>query len=388
MRDKALKKIMLSELEIFGYKTFVRPYAFQFSDPEDSHLQMMSWAAKIDNSPFLKFLMRKFFCYEDKGLEATIGNLHIKNPVGLAGGFDKDGKFASILPYVGFGFFEVGTITQKAWPRRARPRIKRFPDYESAANWMGFPGEGVDAIIPRIANYNGNVPLLANFGATADVVASDVDAAIGAYVECYRKLKPYAKYFVVNKSSPNTTGLRQLSLSGILEALEHEDENLMANLWIKIAPDSSAPEKTIYQELDELIEMHSRFNYSGLIAANTTIDNNLRDMLGMRDSEGNFIGGASGDVALFKTMPIIRYLHRNAPHIPKIAVGGIKNPGIAIDYIKSGASALEVMTPLFYQGPALPRFLNEGIANYMKKEGVRNYTELIGTSVSPNKTMV
>lgn len=378
---------MLSALEIFLFKNFVRPGLFELSDPEDAHFAMVNLAAKAQNSALLKFLMRKFFCYEDAGLEADVGNLHLKNPVGLAGGFDKDGRFASMLPYVGFGFSEVGTITQKAWPGRARPRIARFPDYESAANWMGFPGESADAVIPRIANYNGNIPLLANFGATADVVA-DVDTAIAAYVECYRKLKPYFRHFVVNKSSPNTTGLRQLSLEGILLALLEEDPGIMPNLWIKIAPDSSSPEKTVFQELDELIEMHSRFGYAGLIAANTTTDNYLRDMLGTRDEQGAFRGGVSGDLVIAKTMPIIRYLQRNAPEIPKIAVGGIKNPGIAIDYIRSGAHALEVMTPLFYQGPALARYLNEGIANYLRKEGVKNYTELIGTSVSPNRTMV
>jgi len=283
--------------------------------------------------------------------ERTVFGLKFPNPVGLAAGMDKNAVALPAWEALGFGFAEVGTITAKAQPGNPQPRLFRYPEIEALINRMGFNNDGADAVAERLDRLKSSgrwphIPVGINLGKSKVTELADAPAD---YLHSYRALLPYGDYFVVNVSSPNTPGLRELqdkdALSGIIRALRDHDST--KPLLVKIAPDLNAP------QLDAILELTDSENLSGLIATNTTLDHS--EVPAGRDETG----GLSGAPLRCRAGDVLRVLCAGTKR-PVIASGGIMSGDDARTRLAMGAALTQIYTGFVYRGPQLIREIVQG----------------------------
>ena len=283
---------------------------------------------KLSNSPF-------YF----KGLE-------FKNRLGIAAGLDKNGDFIDSLGALGFGFIEVGTVTPKPQYGNSKPRVFRFPDQEAIVNRLGFNNKGVDYLVERAKSRKYLGVLGINIGANKD---SKGQKRIDDYIECFKKVSPFADYISVNISSPNTPDLRSLhskeNFLPLFEAIKNarELERFHNPIFIKLSPDEE--QHTIF----EITEAIKDFNFDGVIASNTTVEkSNL-----IVSTDADYSGGLSGKPLLTKSNDLLNLVHANEPELLKIGVGGVHNKESFDIKLKNGASLVQIYTSFIYQGPEI-----------------------------------
>ena len=323
--------------------------------PESAHYLVFSLIKFAFKIPGLNLVFKNNFIIKDHRLERNLWGITFKNPVGLAAGLDKDAELVNELGDMGFGFIEIGTVTPKPQPGNPKPRLFRLKQDKALINRMGFNNKGVDHAISKLKNSRKNLIVGGNIGKNK---ITPNDQAVNDYITCYNKLYPYVDYFVVNVSSPNTPGLRELQekepLKKLLQALI--DRNLQQEkpkpVLLKIAPDLN------FHQLDDIVEIIKEINLDGVIATNTTIQ---RTGLSMSDEYISEIGdgGLSGQPLKNRSNEIISYLHSKIPDVPIIGVGGIMQPEDAIEKIKAGASLVQIYTGFIYEGPELVRRINK-----------------------------
>ena len=339
------------------YKFFIRPILFLIR-PENVHHFTFRFLKIISAVPGVKPLLRRLFDFQHPKLERKILGLTFKNPVGLAAGFDKDAKLIDELACFGFGFIEIGTVTPKPQIGNEKPRLFRLPQDQALINRMGFNNEGVLAAIERLKKRSADVLVGGNIGknkTTLNEQASD------DYGYCFESLYPYVDYFVVNVSSPNTPGLRDLQEKEPLRKLLMHVKSLNAKkekakpVLLKIAPDLSG------EQLDDVIEIIKATDTDGVIATNTTLS---RDNL-MTDTElvtQIGAGGLSGKPLSDKSTEVIRYLRKALGHgFPIIGVGGIMSPQDAIEKLNAGADLIQVYTGFVYEGPGFVKRISRAM---------------------------
>ena len=329
--------------------------------PESIHYWAMSrlqWAYK---QPLLRKWMRKSFSLTDKRLERTLWGLTFPNPVGLAAGFDKDARFTDELACLGFGFVEIGTVTPRAQPGNPQPRLFRLPDDSALINRMGFNNGGAEAAAARLRVREENLIIGGNIGKNKDTPNEE---AVNDYVAAFKMLFPVVDYFVVNVSSPNTPGLRELQdkepLTALLNTLQtlNKEQASPKPLLLKIAPDLTD------SQLDDIISIVKTTGIDGLVATNTTID---RSGLATPNEETEKIGagGLSGKPLRQRATEIVKYLHQQSNgSFPIIAAGGIFTAEDAIEKINAGATLVQVYTGFIYEGPAIAKNICEGILSH------------------------
>lgn len=301
--------------------------------------------------------------YEPKGdhLSRELFGLTFKNPVGLAAGFDKDGKHYEAMSHLGFGFIEIGTVTPKPQIGNPQPRLFRLPKDEALINRMGFNNEGVEALVERLKKGKPeNIIIGGNIGKNK---VTPNEQATQDYAYCFNALFPYVDYFVVNVSSPNTPGLRELQekepltkLLGMLQVLNISTA-APKPILLKIAPDLTN------EQLDDIIEIVGQTNIAGIIAANTTIDRSrLQTPTSKIEKIGN--GGLSGQPVKSRATEVIQYLSQKSDgELPIIAVGGIASAKDAKEKLDAGASLVQVYTGLVYEGPGLIKKICSGLSS-------------------------
>ena len=340
------------------YKYLLKPILFGL-DPEKAHhltIKLLNFSLLI---PGVKWLFKSLYDSNEKELEREVFGLKFKNPVGLAAGFDKDGKYYESMSHLGFGFIEIGTVTPVGQDGNAQPRLFRLPQDEALINRMGFNNEGVDAMVERLKNRKKSDLIIGgNIG--KNKITPNEDAA-SDYHKSFHALFPYVDYFVVNVSSPNTPGLRELQekepltqLLSSLQALNYQKEKSKPIL-LKIAPDLTD------EQLDDIIEICEATKLDGLIISNTTI---TREDLNTDTAEVDRIGngGLSGAPVEHKSTEIIRYVsNKTQGKIPIIGVGGIQSSEDAKAKLEAGATLVQIYSGLVYQGPGLVRKINKGL---------------------------
>jgi len=296
---------------------------------------------------------------------STMG-LSFANPIGLAAGFDKDGRALAGLAALGFGFIEVGTVTPRTQPGNPTPRLFRLPAERALINRLGFNNAGIDALVKRLAAHRHRVPIGVNIGKNRD---TPLTRAVDDYRLAFAAVAPYADYVTVNLSSPNTPGLRTLQepelARQLLGALK-EDQRAWARtsgrqvpIAVKIAPDF-APEA-----LDALIGVLQEVACEAVIATNTTLS---RPMLAQTRT-GLEQGGLSGAPLAPLAQDVISRVFKRLPGIPIIGVGGIFDAGDAWDRLVAGASLVQIYTGLVYEGPGLVRAIARGLATRVRDSG-------------------
>jgi dihydroorotate dehydrogenase len=278
-------------------------------------------------------------------------DLSFSNPIGLAAGLDKNGDYIDALGELGFGFLEVGTITPRPQVGNPKPRLFRLPEHRAIINRMGFNNKGVDYLLDRVRKSSYSGVLGINIGKNFD---TPNERAVDDYLVCLRKVYPHADYIVVNISSPNTKGLRDLqheeSLRDLLSQLVACQETLSKSLgkliplFVKIAPDLSE------QELIAIAKLVSEVGVQGLVATNTTIDKSTVN----QSQHGEEAGGLSGAVLSARAREVVSTLRTAVgPDFPIIGVGGVMSGEDAQLMIAAGANLVQVYSGFVYEGPAL-----------------------------------
>ena len=319
---------------------------FFILDPEQSH----DWALTLLSCSWFWRIVA-FFKPKLVTQAFELWGLRFPNRLGLAAGLDKDGECLDAWFALGFGFVEVGTVTPKAQPGNPKPRLFRLVGASAIINRMGFNNRGVDHLVENLKRRHLPGIVGVNIGKNKD---TPLENALDDYRICLTKVYPYADYVVINISSPNTPGLRELQnaeyLDGLLAGLKTEQVALEQQtqrrvpLLVKIAPDLSDDE--LYSLADSL--MHHQID--GVIATNTTLDRS--QVLAYKESEE--AGGLSGKPLLEKSNEIVRKLHQHCgARLPIIGVGGVQSAEDARTKLAAGASLVQIYTGFIYQGPVL-----------------------------------
>lgn len=346
------------------YKKFVFPYLTRH-DAEKIHYVAMNALKFACAIPLMPSILRLIFEKKDTRLERKVFGLRFKNPVGLAAGFDKNGIWTDDLSNLGFGFIEIGTVTPKPQAGNDKPRLFRLKPDEALINRMGFNNEGSMEAANNLRKRKSKVIIGGNIGKNK---VTENDDAVYDYLKAFNDLYPYVDYFVVNVSSPNTPGLRDLQekepLKYILKVLERDNgrKSKPKPILLKIAPDLTN------EQLDDVIEIVKETRTAGVIATNTTIS---REGL-VTDKETVTkigAGGLSGKPLTDRSTEVIRYLsEKSKKAFPIIGVGGIYNAQDAIDKLNAGASLVQVYSGFVYEGPGIVKEICEGILKETPKK--------------------
>lgn len=332
------------------YKLLIRPLLFCF-DPEKVHYFTFSALRVINKIPVVSSIFNSFYQFEDKRLEREVFGLKFKNPVGLAAGFDKDAKLYKELSNLGFGFIEIGTLTPKAQDGNPKKRLFRLQEDSGIINRMGFNNGGVLEAVERLKKNNGHVLIGGNIGKNK---VTPNENATDDYVICFNTLYDYVDYFVVNVSSPNTPGLRELQdkepLTKLLQTLQdlNTTKPKQKPILLKIAPDLSN------DQLLDIIAIVNDTKIAGVIATNTTLSRE-----GLQSVNKIEAGGLSGKPLTKRSTEVIRFLAENSNQsFPIIGVGGIHTAEDAIEKLNAGASLVQLYTGFIYEGPQLIKDIN------------------------------
>lgn len=334
----------------------IKPLLFRF-DPENIHYFVTGTLKTLNRIWGVPAAIKKTFVLTDPLLEREVFGLKFKNPVGLAAGFDKNASSISELSNFGFGFIEIGTVTPLPQSGNEKPRMFRLPDDAALINRMGFNNEGVGVAALRLKQLKRDGLIIGgNIGKNK---LTPNEEAVSDYIKCFDALFDVVDYFVVNVSSPNTPGLRELQekgpLKNILNTLQQRNNKngVSRPILLKIAPDLSNA------QLDDIIEIVKETGIAGVIATNTTIS---REGLRSGDNLQAESGGLSGKPLTKRSTEVIRYLsEKSGKAFPIIGVGGIHSAEDAIEKLRAGAALVQIYTGFIYEGPGLIRRINKAI---------------------------
>jgi dihydroorotate dehydrogenase len=315
--------------------------------------------------------LTRWLAPRDPILETTVFGIRFPGPLGLAAGFDKDGAGLKTWGALGFGYAEVGTVTAQAQPGNPRPRMFRLAEDRALLNRMGFNNHGAGELALQLSRSSPEVPIGVNIGKTK---VTPPESAVNDYAESARLVGPLAAFLVVNVSSPNTPGLRDLqaveSLRPILTAVRAETTT---PVLVKIAPDLSDA------DVDEIADLAVELGLAGIVATNTTIS---RDGLASTGVDELGAGGISGPPVAQRSAEVLRRLYgRVGEKLVLISVGGIETADDAWDRIVSGASLVQGYTGFVYGGGLWAKSIHDGIAVHLRKGGFATLADAVGSAV-------
>jgi len=336
------------------YKKIISPFLFLF-DPEKIHTFTFFMIKVFFKIPILGFIIESFYKVESPKLTRKLFGLNFDNPVGIAAGFDKNATHISEFEKFGFGFIEIGTVTPKPQDGNPKKRLFRLKEDTAIINRLGFNNDGVVKIKNRLKK-NYNVLIGGNIGKNKVTPNSQ---AKNDYLICFEELYNYVDYFVINVSSPNTPGLRELQSKEFLNDLFNDLNKLRSKeiikkpILIKISPDLSK------EKILEILEVIDTNNIDGIIATNTTID-----YPNLKSKNKNETGGLSGAPLYDKSNEVISFISKKTSgKLPIIGVGGISTPEQAVKKIEAGAHLIQLYTGIIYEGPGIVRKINKKLLN-------------------------
>jgi len=336
------------------YKKIISPFLFLF-DPEKIHTFTFFLIKVIFKIPFFGFLIESFYKEESPKLTRKLFGLTFENPIGIAAGFDKNATHISEFEKFGFGFIEIGTVTPKPQDGNPKKRLFRLKEETAIINRMGFNNDGVAKIKNRLKKKY-NVLIGGNIGKNKVTPNSK---AKNDYLICFKELYNHVDYFVINVSSPNTPGLRELQSKEFLNDLFLDLNKIRLTkivkkpILIKISPDLSK------EKILEILEVIDINNIDGIIATNTTID-----YPDLKSKNKNETGGLSGAPLYDKSNKVISFISKKTNgKLPIIGVGGISTPEQAIKKIEAGAHLIQLYTGIIYEGPSLIKKIKRKLIN-------------------------
>ncbi|MBI4612495.1 MAG: quinone-dependent dihydroorotate dehydrogenase [Planctomycetes bacterium] len=347
----------------FLYRGLLRRASF-LSEAEAVHARVVALAEAAGRARALREAVGRLFRFRHPALARTVLGIRFSNPVGLAAGFDKDGRLVEIAGSLGFGFLEVGSVSARPWKGNPRPRLFRLPADRALVNRVGLPSEGAEVVAARLASSRREVPVGVNLVKTADPSILG-DRAIDDFLDSYRVLAPIADWIVLNVSCPNTADGRtfedERALAELLAAIEDVSRGFRDNcrppLLVKFSADL-APE-----EVERRVELSLARGVRGFVLANSSLARPARLATPEREIERIGRGGLTGKPILDRVLELVGAARRVAgPDAVVVGVGGVMGPADAARLCAAGADLDEVSTGLVYEGPGLPARINRELA--------------------------
>jgi dihydroorotate dehydrogenase len=342
-----------------------------FSLPEETAQEFAFWVLRSGLSRLLIGGPRRE--PDPPILAQRLWDLDFTNPVGLAAGFDKDARVPESMRRLGFGFVEVGTVTPRPQPGHSKPRVFRLEEDEAVINHIGFKSDGLDAVIARLSVGRARPGIFGlNLGKNSETADPATD-----YEEGIRRAVGLVDYLVINVSSPNTPGLRDLQRRAALELLlrrllrVRDLTGSRAPLLVKIAPDLTAGER------EDIARVALDTGIDGLIVANTTIARPA----GLKSENARRVGGLSGRPLFTLSTELLAEMYRlTQAHLPLIGVGGVATAADAYAKIRAGASLVQLHTALIFGGWKLVERIKTGLVELLRRDGFTSVAEAVGSA--------
>ena len=358
------------------WRPLIRPLLFSLP-PEAAHAAAFRCMRMLQAIGPVRQALRSACVVADEILQSRVFGLEFANPVGLAAGLDKDAHLLPTWHALGFGFAEIGTITLRPQPGNPQPRLFRMTADEALINRLGFNNDGSDVVRTRLvqllkAGRWPQFPVGVNLGKGRD---TSLDRAVEDYAALFECFFDLGDYFVMNVSSPNTPGLRELQdksrLDALFAVLQQKNRARLKvaprPLLVKVDPDLEPA------QLDDVVELCLKHEMAGMIATNTTLG---RD--GLKSASGQ-AGGLSGRPLGPRATAAIRQIYQaTRGKLPIIGVGGIFSAEDAYEKIRAGAALIQLYTGLIYKGPCLVRRINKSLVGLLQRDGFRNVAEAVG----------
>lgn len=357
----------------FLYRNVLKHLLFLF-DAEVVHDRFVKTGELLGKFKITRALTRWFFAYQNPRLEQTVLGIKFANPVGLSAGFDKDAKLTDIMPSVGFGFTEVGSITGEPCEGNPKPRLWRLPQLKSLVVHYGLKNKGCEEISARLKTKKFNLVVGTNIAKTNNIACADTETGINDYAKAFDALKDTGDYFTVNISCPNAYGgepfVDPIRLSALLTKLDAIETK--KPIFLKLSPD------IVGSKLDALLDVCVHHRVNGFICTNLTKEKKEENDIRMK-------GGLSGMLVQKLSDEQISYIYKKTEgKYIIIGVGGIFSAEDAFRKIQLGATLVELITGMIFEGPQLIGEINRGLVRLMDKNGYKNISEAVGSLNKPN----
>jgi len=356
----------------------MRPILFKI-DPERIHDLVCSIGVLLGRFSITRILLRLFFRYENPALVQIIDGISYPNPIGLSAGFDKEVKLANVLPQVGFGFMQMGSITLKAYAGNRKPRLYRLPKSKGLVVYYGLKNLGVSESIKRLKKIRKyNFPISISIAKTNSNDSSTVDGGVDDYFKCMKEItrSGVGDLITLNISCPNAFGGEPYTTPDKLRKLLEKIEAVKTTKPRYVKMPIDLPWKEFKGLLDVILE----YNLEGVVIANLTKDRTSELILDEIPDE--IEGGISGHPTSKLTDELIRQTYEYCGQkITIVGVGGIFNAEDAYRKIKLGASLIQLITGLIYEGPQLVAEMNKDLVRLLKKDGYKNISEAVGSAL-------
>ncbi|WP_049984017.1 quinone-dependent dihydroorotate dehydrogenase [Halorubrum sp. BV1] len=345
----------------------LKPVLFRLP-PETAH-GLTHKLLKVTQGTPVTASLRPRYAVDSSRLSVNAFGLEFSNPVGVAAGFDKNAEIPRALASLGFGHVEIGGVTAERQPGNPRPRLFRLTEDEALINRMGFNNEGADVVGKRLDREPlPDVPVGVNIGKSKTTPLSD---AAADYRYTYERVADAGDYFVINVSSPNTPGLRDLQNREALEEILGTLADAGAEpLLVKLSPDLPEP------AVEEALAVVDECDLDGVIATNTTTSRPDSLQSPNRAERGGLSGRPIRDLATER----VRFVAERTD-VPVIGVGGIADAESAYEKIRAGASIVQLYTGLVYEGPTVARDINEGVLKLLERDGFETVEQAVGADL-------
>lgn len=347
--------------------SLLRPALFRVP-AETAHTTVTNLLKGAQRTPATALAYRRYRL-DDPRLSVSLLGQEFPNPVGVAAGFDKNAEFPRALEALGFGHIEIGGVTADPQAGNPKPRMFRLPEDEAIVNRMGFNNDGADRVEARLKRSElPSIPMGVNIGKSK---ATPPERAPEDYRYTYRRLADSGDFFVVNVSSPNTPGLRDLQsedqLRGILTTLQDAGAS---PLLVKLSPDLTDG------AIEDVVDVVSDLDLDGIVATNTTTERSET----LRGTHRGETGGLSGRPIESRSTDVIRFIAKRTD-VPVIGVGGVFTADNAYHKIRAGASLVQLYTGLVYRGPSIAREINEGLLALLERDGFDSVENAVGADL-------
>jgi dihydroorotate dehydrogenase len=357
-----------------GYRRLIKPILF-LQDPEKVHDRTLKFAIFFGKVAPLRWFTRHIFCYSSPKLGQTIRGIQFSNPVGLAAGFDKNAQLTNIIPALGFGFIEVGSITAKANPGNAPPRLIRLKKSKAILVNYGLNNDGAIAISNRLRSKNFAIPVGTSIAKTNSKETRTDITGVADYAKGFKEFTDIGAYYTINVSCPNAYGGQPFHDGKRLDKLLKKLDRIKSNKprFVKISPDLS------HEEINDIIEVIKKHNVDGLICSNLT---KKRDNPKILETDVPEWGGISGKAVEELANDLIAYVYkRTKGKYVIIGCGGIFSAEDAYKKIRTGASLVQLITGMIYEGPQLAGQINRGLVKLLEDDGFSNISEAVATDI-------
>lgn len=357
----------------FLYKNLLKPFFFLL-DPETVHDKMTLTGQLLGSNFLTRGLTATLFSYSNPALEQNILGINFKNPVGLSAGFDKNALLTNILPSVGFGFAEVGTITGESCPGNPRPRLWRLKKSKGLVVYYGLKNDGCEEISARLRKQKFTIPIITSIGKTNNEETIETKAGVADYVKAYNRFIDIGHIFDINISCPNAFGGQPFSDPKKLDKLLMAIDRIPTKkpVFLKMPPDLTE------NELDGILKVVKKHKIAGFICTNLTKNRKNKKII---EKEVPEKGGISGKVVEELANDLIAKIYKKTKgKYIIVGCGGVFSAEDAYKKIRLGASLVQLITGMIFEGPQVISEINQGLVKLLKKDGYKNVAQAVGTA--------